>query len=73
MTELTEKLERVTDLESFLDFVMSLAADRRDEVAKERINPSNRYGHGANGWENTTVEDFGSLVIAVKCPKILWS
>jgi hypothetical protein len=58
MTELTEKLERVTDLESFLDFVMSLAADRRDEVAKERINPSNQYGPGANGWENTTIEDF---------------
>ena len=58
MTELTEKLERVTDLESFLDFVISLAADRRDEVAKERINPSNPYGPGANGWENTTIEDY---------------
>jgi hypothetical protein len=58
MTELHEKLERVIDLESFLDFVRALAADRQDEVAKERVNPSNRYGPGANGWENTTIEDF---------------
>jgi hypothetical protein len=58
MTELHEKLERVTDLESFLEFVKALAADRRDEVAKERMNPSNPYGPGANGWENTTIDDF---------------
>jgi hypothetical protein len=56
--ELHEKVERVNDLESFLDFVGALAEDRRNEVEKERINPSNPYGPGANGWENTTIEDF---------------
>jgi len=58
MEEPHAKLELVTDLESFLDFVRSLASDRRDEVEKERVDPSNPYGPGANGWENTTIENF---------------
>jgi len=53
MEEPHAKLELVTNLESFLDFVRSLASDRRDEVEKERVGPSNPYGPGANGWEIT--------------------
>jgi len=54
---LKEQAERVHDQKSLLDFVRALIADREDEIAKEQVNPSNPCGPGANGWENTTVED----------------
>jgi len=53
-----ELLNAVQDKHSFLVFVKALTADRQDEVAKERVSPSSPYGRGANGWENTTIEDF---------------
>lgn len=64
MTELYKKLEMVTDRESFFDFVHALIADRQEEVAKEKKNPSNPYGSGANGWENDTIEDFLEAALA---------
>jgi hypothetical protein len=48
----------VADEESFVRFLQALAADRADEVAKEKLIPSSPYGPGANGWENWTIEDF---------------
>lgn len=56
--ELDQALDRVKDRQSFLFFVASLAADRADEVAKERLSPSSPYGPGQNGWENGTIEQF---------------
>jgi hypothetical protein len=64
MTELHEKLERVIDRESFFDFVSALLADRKEEEAKERENPSNPYGPGVNGWENTTIAAFLEAALA---------
>jgi hypothetical protein len=64
MTELHEKLELVIDRESFFDFVSALIADRQDEEAKERKNPSNPYGPGANGWEHTTMGGFLEAALA---------
>jgi hypothetical protein len=48
----------VNDLESFLAFVLALAADRRASVEAEQIAPSSPYGPDAFGWENTTIETF---------------
>jgi hypothetical protein len=53
-----ELLESVCDEESFLRFLLALAADREDSVAKEEANPSSPFGPDANGWENTTIERF---------------
>ncbi len=60
-----ESLDRVRDRESFLAFVGALAADRRDEVAKENQSASSPYGPGAKGWENGTIEDY--LDACVRC------
>lgn len=51
-------LESVTDENSFLAFARALVADRLDAKAKEAETPSCRYGSGANGWENGTIEEF---------------
>jgi hypothetical protein len=64
MSDLYEKLERVTDRQSFFDFVKALIEDREDEVAKEKSNPSNSYGPGANGWENSTIESYLAAALA---------
>lgn len=50
--------DAVVDEDSFIRFLSALAADRADEVEKERKRPSSPYGPGANGWENGTIEDF---------------
>jgi hypothetical protein len=63
--DLEEKLEAVVDRDSFLAFVKALAADREDEVAKEKEQPSSPWGAGANGWEHGTIEGF--LDAAVAC------
>jgi hypothetical protein len=65
--ELIEKLDMVTDRDSFFAFVAALIADREDEVAKEKVNPSPAYGPGANGWENGSIEAYleASLACAV--------
>src|SRR5712671_5774898 len=57
-TNLQSKLDAVCDEESFIAFVATLARDRADEVAKEKVHPSSPFGPGANGWENGTIEAF---------------
>ena len=57
-SDLKLKLDAVCDEESFIAFVAALAADREDEVSKEKLNPSPPCGPGANGWENGTIEAF---------------
>ena len=56
--EPSEALEEVVDEESFIEFLSVLAADREDEVAKERENAGSPYGRGHNGWDNGTIEAF---------------
>jgi hypothetical protein len=58
VTELEAQLEGVCDEATFVTFLSALAADREDEVAKEKAAPSSPYGPGANGWENGTIEAF---------------
>jgi len=55
---LDTKFEAVTDEDSFVAFIAALAEDRRDEVEKEKSKPSSPFEPGANGWENTTIENF---------------
>jgi len=62
--ELDDLLDCVCDQHSFLEFAKALIADREDEVAKEREKPSSPYGPGANGWENSTIEDFLEAAVA---------
>ena len=50
--------EAVCDEISFISFLEALSADRADEVRKEQARPSSPYSPGANGWENTTIEDY---------------
>ena len=57
-SDLQSKLEAVCDEETFIAFVTALAADREEEVAKEKETPSSPYGPGANGWENGSIEAF---------------
>lgn len=56
--ELQRVLDAVSDEETFLRFLEALAADRADEVEKEKLNPSSPYCQGANGWENGSIEHF---------------
>jgi hypothetical protein len=49
---------RVQDERSFLEFLEALAADRQDEVKKEKVRPTSPYGPGAKGWENGSIEAF---------------
>lgn len=58
MKPLHEHLDAVHDEATFVEFVAALAADRRDEVEKEKVTPSSPYGPGANGWECSTIEDY---------------
>ncbi len=55
---LKAKLEAVRDEDSFVAFVSTLAADRADEVRKEKESRSSHYGPGVNGWENATIEAY---------------
>lgn len=51
-------LDAVCDEASFLYFLEALAADRADEVEKEKLVPSPPCVPGANGWENGSIEAF---------------
>ncbi len=57
-TDLDSALDAVVDEDSFVRFLSALAADRADEVRKEKAAPSSPYGPGANGWENGSIEQF---------------
>jgi len=56
--DLTTKLEAVCDEATLVEFIVALAGDREEEVAKENARPSFPYGPGANGWENGSIEAF---------------
>ena len=61
---LEDYLDRVVDQESFLAFARALRDDKANEAEKGKANPSNPYGHGWNGWENTTIEGFLESAVA---------
>lgn len=56
--ELLRRRDAVSDEASFVEFLSALAADREEEIEKEKQRPSSPYGPGANGWENGTIEAF---------------
>jgi len=56
--KLIKALESVEDEESFISFVAVLAEDKAEENKEENSNPSSTFGKGANGWENSRIEDF---------------
>jgi len=56
--ELHEQADAVTDWHSLLAFARALVADREDDIAKEKQSASPRFGPGANGWENGSIEAF---------------
>jgi hypothetical protein len=57
-------LEAIVDEETFVDFLEALSADWADERAREAVSPSNPYGPGANGWENTAFSDILEATVA---------
>jgi hypothetical protein len=57
-SDLQSRLDAVCDEQTLIAFVAALAADREDEVAKEKVSPSSPCGPGVNGWENGTIEAF---------------
>jgi hypothetical protein len=62
--KLIDYLSRVEDQKSFIEFAKALQTDKENEDRKEKEKPSNPYGHGWNGWENTTIEGFLESAIA---------
>ncbi len=48
----------VSDFQTFVRFVRWLAADRIEEIEKERLSPSHPMDAGANGWQNGSIEAF---------------
>ncbi len=56
--DLDELLERVSDEQSFIEFVAALGADFSRERALEKPTPSSPYEAGASGWENGSVDTF---------------
>ncbi|MBS4088974.1 DUF7660 family protein [Pseudomonas rustica] len=56
--DLDELLERVTDEQSFTEFVAALGADFSRERALEEATASTPYEAGASGWENGSVDTF---------------
>ncbi len=51
-------LNAVNDQETFLVFVRKLIEDWNDEAAKEEVSPSPPFSHGANGWENGSIDTY---------------
>jgi hypothetical protein len=62
--DLQSKLDAVCDEATFIAFVAALAADRKDEIAKEKASPSSPYEPGTNGWENGSIEAFLEAAVA---------
>lgn len=61
MTDLEDKLDRVTDRETFLEFVRALAADRAEMAKDEAKYP---YGGQPDGWESSTIESYLEAAVA---------
>jgi hypothetical protein len=51
-------IEKITDENSFLEFVALLADDWQEERDIESTKPSSPYSSGALGWENGTIGAF---------------
>ncbi len=62
--DLDTLVEEVCDEFTFIIFLSALAADREDEVIKEKDKPSSPYSPGANGWENGTIETYLEAAVA---------
>ena len=62
--DLDEMLEAVVDRDSFLAFVKALIADRQNEMAQAKENPSPPWSAGANGWEHGTIEGYLEAAVA---------
>jgi hypothetical protein len=62
--DLHDLLNEVNDFPTFLTFVSALAADRADSVEQEKASPSSPYGPEANGWENTSIEQYLECAVA---------
>jgi hypothetical protein len=58
MTGLDATLEKVSDRESFFNFVKALIADREQGIAKKRINSDSPCVFSHEEWENETIESF---------------
>lgn len=56
--DLDELLERVTDEQSFTEFVAALGADFSRERALEEATASSPYEADASDWENGSVDTF---------------
>ena len=56
--DLESYLNRVSDEESFLDFVRALQADKEASSSDEKHKPSSPYGSASGGWNNVTIENF---------------
>ncbi|XLP07750.1 hypothetical protein ACI7YQ_02520 [Alteromonas marina] len=70
--DLLDLIEHVNDQESFLAFAKALEEDKRDETKKEIYEPSSPYSHGANGWQNSSIEDFLESAIAFAEDSVTW-
>ncbi|WP_218398523.1 hypothetical protein [Alteromonas lipotrueae] len=70
--DLLDLIEHVNDEESFLAFAKALEEDKRDESEKEKRKTSNIYSHGANGWQNASIEDFLESAIAFAEDNATW-
>ena len=64
MLDLNELLDNVNDESSFLAFANALALNRVQSRESEKVSPSSPYRAAANGWENTSIEDFLEGAIA---------
>ncbi len=53
-----ELLEKVNSKETFLDFIKALENDKIDEDDKEKLEPSEPYSNGKNGWVNGSISEF---------------
>ena len=55
VSDLNDKLDKVSDRESFFDFVQALIEDRIEKAKDE-----DRFPHGGQpgGWESSTIEGY---------------
>lgn len=62
---LAHYLEKVSDRETFIEFVWALIRDREETIVRENQAPESHRGYGAFGWQNDTIESY--LAAALAC------
>ena len=62
--ELLEKLDTVSDADSFLVFARALYLDRKKSIQAETEIKTSIYGADVGGWENTSIDAFLEAAIA---------